>query len=236
MKTFIILLACFFATITMNAQSPVGAWERHHTADNGDEFKIVVIFSEGYQVLTVYDAKTGKFLHTNGGSWELDGNTMKEIVEFNTDNPEAVGQEVSFDVAISDSLFVITESDMQFTRIDDGTPGDLQGAWLMSGRKTEGEIRERDTTTPRKTMKILSGSRFQWIAYDTGTKEFMGTGGGTYTTENGKYTENIEFFSRDVTRVGASLEFDYELIDDKWHHSGLSSKGDPLYEIWNLRE
>ena len=26
-------------------------------------------------------------------------------------------------------------------------------------------------------MKILSGSRFQWIAYNTETRQFMGTGG-----------------------------------------------------------
>ncbi|MDX1470670.1 MAG: hypothetical protein R3213_04170 [Flavobacteriaceae bacterium] len=64
----------------------------------------------------------------------------------------------------------------------------------------------------------------------------MGTGGGTYTTEDGKYTENIEFFSRDNSRVGASLEFDFELVDGDWHHSGFSSKGDPLYEIWTLRD
>ena len=85
-------------------------------------------------------------------------------------------------------------------------------------------------------MKILSGSRFQWIAYNTETKEFMGTGGGTYTTTNGEYTENIEFFSRDVSRVGASLSFDYRLVDGKWNHSGLSSKGDPIHEIWSVRE
>ena len=85
-------------------------------------------------------------------------------------------------------------------------------------------------------MKILSGTRFQWIAFNTETKEFMGTGGGTYSTVDGKYTENIDFFSRDNSRVGASLEFDYELNGDEWHHKGLSNKGDPIYEIWNLRK
>jgi hypothetical protein len=85
-------------------------------------------------------------------------------------------------------------------------------------------------------MKILSGTRFQWIAYNTETKEFKGTGGGTYTTHDGEYTENIKFFSRDDTRVGASLKFNYELVDGHWHHSGLSSKGQPIHEIWSVRE
>ena len=52
-------------------------------------------------------------------------------------------------------------------------------------------------------MKILSGTRFQWIAYHIGTKVFSGSGGGTYTSEQGKYTETIDFFSRDNDRVGA---------------------------------
>ena len=100
----------------------------------------------------------------------------------------------------------------------------------------DGETQLRDTSRPRKTMKILSGTRFQWIAYNTETKQFMGTGGGTYTTNNGKYTENIEFFSRDDSKAGLSLEFNYELIDGDWHHSGLSSKGDPIHEIWSIRD
>jgi hypothetical protein len=85
-------------------------------------------------------------------------------------------------------------------------------------------------------MKILSGTRFQWIAYNIETKEFFGTGGGTYTTVDGKYTENIAFFSRDNSRVGASLQFDFTLENGEWHHKGLSSKGDPIHEIWTRRE
>ena len=64
----------------------------------------------------------------------------------------------------------------------------------------------------------------------------MGTGGGSYTTIDGQYIESIEFFSRDDTRVGASLKFDFDIIDAHWHHKGFSSKGDPLHEIWSARE
>ena len=52
------------------------------------------------------------------------------------------------------------------------------------------------------------------------------------TFENGKYTEHIEFFSRDSSRVGASLGFDGKIENGAWHHSGLSSRGEPIYEIW----
>lgn len=235
MKYFVSALI-LFSVLTLQAQSPIGAWEGIFTDKNGQQVRTVVIFADGYQVATWYEAESGKFISTNGGTWSLEGNTMSETVEFHTDKPDMVGQTVSFEVTMEGNSMSIVGSEMTLNRIDNGSPGALQGAWLMSGRKRDGEIQSRDTNRPRKTMKILSGTRFQWIAYNTETKQFMGSGGGTYTTVDGKYTENIEFFSRDDSRVGMALEFNFELIEGVWHHSGYSSKGDPMYEIWSVRE
>lgn len=236
MKKILVWLICTFVSFGIQSQGIIGAWEGYHTSENGERLRSVVVFSDGYQAIATFDAASGKFLSSNGGTWKLTGKTMTEKVEFDTNNPDRVGDEVSFDVFIKDSVMGIVDSEMKFKRIDDGTPGKLQGAWLMSGRVREGEVQSRDTDRPRKTMKILSGTRFQWIAYNTETKQFMGTGGGTYTTLNNEYTETIEFFSRDDSKAGLSLKFDYELIDGKWHHKGFSSKGDPIHEIWSLRE
>ena len=85
---------------------------------------------------------------------------------------------------------------------------------------------------PRKTIKWLSGTRFQWAAFNPQTKQFFGTGGGTYTLQNGKYTEHIEFFSRNADRVGTQVTFDYEVKNGDWHHRGLSTAGNKIYEIW----
>ncbi|MDC0593738.1 membrane or secreted protein, partial [Flavobacteriaceae bacterium] len=227
------------------AQNPVGAWERIHNSKDGKELKSVVIFSESHQSISIYESKTGRHVHSNGGTWELKGKTMTEVVEFDTDNPERVGSAVVFDINIDDEFLEIVGSEMKFSRLDNGAPGDLNGAWLMSARIRDGKKQERDISRPRKTMKILSGTRFQWIAYNTETKKFMATGGGTYTTLKGKYKENIEFFSRDNSKVGLNLEFDYEILiktDDKklvsqknWYHKGFSSKGNPINEIWTQR-
>jgi len=205
MKKKIVLLICIIMSFGINAQSVIGAWENYTTSENGDKLRNVVIFANGYQVLTTYNATTGKFIHSNGGTWKLKGDIMTEKVEFHTDNSERVGTEVSFKVIITDNVIEIVDSNMKLNRIDNGVPGKLQGAWLMSGRIREGKTELRDTSRPRKTMKILSGTRFQWIAYNTETKQFMGTGGGTYTTMKGEYTENIEFFSRDDSKAGISL-------------------------------
>lgn len=235
MKNYILTLAMLFLVILVYAQSPVGAWETTFKDEEGKEMRVTVIFTNKYQVATWYDAQTGVFLSTNGGTWSLEGSSMKEVVEFDSKKPERVGTTVAFEVELTNSTLQIKGGDKIFKRLDSGTPGELEGAWLMSGRKRGGEIQLRKTDQPRKTMKILSGTRFQWIAYNTETKEFMATGGGNYTTVDGKYTENIEFFSKDKSRVGAKLEFDFSVLQKDWHHSGFSSKGDPLYEIWSVR-
>ncbi|MFM9075003.1 MAG: membrane or secreted protein, partial [Bacteroidota bacterium] len=60
--------------------------------------------------------------------------------------------------------------------------------------------------------------------------------GGTYTTVDGAYTETLEFFSRDNSRVGSSLNFQFRIEEGRWRHSGLSSKGEPIDEYWSTRE
>jgi hypothetical protein len=229
-------LAFIACTAGLNAQDAsinlVGAWQR-----GPEENRIVWINSEKYFAAIVYNVKENKFLGTCGGTWKVEGNTFVEVHEFNTMKPELIGKELRNTIGMTDGklVFKMKEGNEEWTRIDDGSPGKLAGAWLITGRVNNGEINRR-TPGPRKTMKILSGTRFQWIAYNSETKEFSGTGAGTYTTENGKYVESIDVFSRDNSRVGMKLEFEYSLVDGEWHHKGTSSKGEPLNEIWTKRE
>lgn len=234
MKKLMCYCLVLFACGLGYTQSLIGAWEASMEKD-GRTLRKVVIFSASHQVATSYDAETGAFVSTNGGSWFLKEHMLTETIEFDFKQQERVGTTNTFEVVLTENELKLKGADTVWKRLDDGNPGDLDGAWLISGRMRDGEIQKRDTNRPRKTMKILSGTRFQWIAYNTETKEFMGTGGGTYTTADGTYTEHIEFFSRDNARVGANLEFNYELKDGDWHHSGLSSKGKPIYEVWSLR-
>jgi len=235
MKKLLVLLFISCFSIGITAQSISGAWDTIETGTDGEKLRTVVLFADGYHVMTTYNDITGEFINTNGGAYKLEGTSMTKMVEFDTENPENIGTSMSHKVNITDDTIEVIDSNMTLNRIDTGAPGKLQGAWIMSGRVRDGETQLRDTSGPRKTMKILSGTRFQWIAYNIETKEFKGSGGGTYTTVDGEYTENIEFFSRDASKAGVSLSFDYELIDGDWHHSGLSSKGDPIHEIWSIR-
>lgn len=211
-----------------------GAWTSYEINEKGEKITITTIVMDGYLAESFYNEKTREFIRTFGGSWNVEKNVFTLTLEFSSADSSKVGnvKELVFD--LKGDTITFEGSDKIWTRIDDGQKGELKGAWLITGRKRDGTLTRR-APGDRKTMKILSGSRFQWIAYNTATGKFFGTGGGTYTAQNGNYTENIEFFSRDRNRVGATLSFHYEIKENEWHHSGLSSKGDPIYEIWSPR-
>lgn len=211
-----------------------GAWTSSETNEAGEKITITTIVMDGYLAETFYNEKSGEFVRTFGGSWTVHENTFLLTLEFSSSDSTAVGttKELIFD--LKGDTITFQGSDKIWTRIDSGQKGVLNGAWLITGRKRDGNMVRR-TPGDRKTMKILSSTRFQWIAFNTASGQFSGTGGGTYTTENGTYSEQIEFFSRDNSRVGAQLSFQYEVIEKEWHHSGLSSKGAPIYEIWSPR-
>lgn len=235
MRVFISALI-IFATLSLSAQPPLGAWQANTQDANYGELTVISIVSSGYQAITWFRATDGDFIRTLGGAWNLNGTHWSLSLEFDSEQPEQVGKTLHFELVESANGYTVSGMNLEFRQIDSNAPGVLAGAWLMSARKRGDLLEPRSTDQPRKTMKILSGTRFQWIAYNTETGQFMGTGGGRYTTENGTYTEHIEFFSRDKSRVGAALAFNYELIDEDWHHSGLSSRGEPIYEVWSLRK
>jgi len=219
----LVLFNLIFSAENTESGELTGAWK----GENG-----VIIFTDGFFSYTEYNPSEFKF--TYGGSWIANNGELSFSYEYHTSIPDKIG--TSETMSYNNQAKSLLLGNQKYERIDDGTPGQLFGAWLFNNRKRDGQLGEpRSADNPRKTMKILSGTRFQWIAYNTETKSFHGTGGGTYTTSNGKYTENIDFFSRDNNRVGASLEFDFEIKGDEWHHSGLSSGGDPMYEIWKKR-
>ncbi len=199
-----------------------------------DGHRAVMIVTDGYFSIAHYTADDHAFISTEGGMWSVTlGDQVQVQWEFNTQDTAKVGQTEYWNGDYDG--YDLTLEGQTWKPVDSGGPGALAGAWMITGRQRDGALVPMRRGS-RITMKILSGTRFQWIAYDTSTKKFSGTGGGTYTTEGGKYVETIDFFSRDKTRVGAVLPFDFELKDGDWHHSGLSSKGAAIYEVWSQRE
>ena len=67
--TFISML--ILISLYSYAQTPIGAWERYYDDENGNSIRSVVIFSEKFQSIAMYNAKSGEFIYSNGGTWEF---------------------------------------------------------------------------------------------------------------------------------------------------------------------
>ncbi len=229
--TLLFLIILGLALLSFKKDQPkdplTGAWK----LEDPDTDQ-TICFTDQYCVVTAYNKTEKKFLYTWGGPYSLAGNKILVKLQFHTANPQKVGtsSEISFTLKRN---FLETDLDglsQTWKKLDPGE-GPLSGVWRISGRK-QGETISSLPLGVRRTLKTLTGTRFQWTAINIETREFFGTGGGTYTFENGVYTESIDFFSRDSSRVGATLQFEGKIVEGKWHHSGKSSKGEPIYEIW----
>ena len=187
-----------------------------------------VILDKEYIVLSKFESESGNFISTLGGYYKpgkflnLDEDVYDVNLEFNSNYDQ-------------DSIKSISIKKTSKWKNISKSNDILKGKWVMSGRYNNGEFRTRNTDLPRKTMKILIDGFFQWIAFNTETFKFSGSGGGEYETIDGKYIEIIQYFSRDDSRVGAVLDFNYEIKNKDWYHSGLSSKGNPINEVWTIR-
>jgi len=208
----------FFSLINLKAQV-----YSYKTKLNGKTITHRITMDDTYLVETQYIVTPAEFILTRGGFYTKIANVISVDFEFNS-NLDKDGLK-QMELEWSKEWTLLSKK-----------PIDLNGKWLMAGRVTEQGERRRDTSGPRKTMKFLLDGFFQWIAYNTETFQFFGSGGGYYTTEGGKYTEHIEYFSRDSSRVGAVLPFNYELKGTDWHHQGFSSKGGLMHEIWSKRQ
>jgi hypothetical protein len=223
-------MLCLVMIFGAKAQSTTinGAWEFNDGAT-----RHLLLVQDTIYFYTIHQDQ--EFMMSQGGEVTIKGDKLVGTVWYNTSDSLNVGQDFEFPFTLLSKGLSITTPEVQlnFNNVDDGK-APLAGVWRITGRmQDDGKIAPIHQTGTRHTYKMLTGTKFQWVAIDPAKKQFSGTGGGSYTFKNGKYTENIEFFSRDNSRVGASLTFDGKLDKGNWHHSGLSSKGAKIYEVWS---
>lgn len=219
----------------VTAQQFEGSWRLMSVnGENASDREVIKIVVDGYFALGSKSLNDNSFLGAAGGEFKIDGSKLIEKRDFDTYDDSKINTEKEYNFTWIDdmSLEISNEDDTKVWQKLSNANDDLNGNWVITGRERNGEM---NTMTPgdRRTVKIINGERFQWVAFNSATKSFNGTGGGTYKTEGGKYIEHITFFSRDNDRVGDLLNFEYEVINGEWHHKGKSSKGQPIYEIWS---
>lgn len=193
--------------------------------------------SDTYAVVVEFETGPARFIKTYGGFYTQQDGVLRIDLEFNSDFPADGKKAYELPFSRGQGGLVVNFEATSGVVLEALAPlkQDLDGSWLFAARGPDTGQERRGEASSRKTLKYLQNGTFQWIAYDTADMGFHGTGGGSYTAEDGKYTEHIEYFSRDDSRVGATLSFDYVLKGNDWYHTGKSSKGDPMFEIWARR-
>jgi hypothetical protein len=253
--TLFLLSLSFFIGITANVRGYTGKDSRATSADNQPVSGAwqkkdatgniqTLVCSDNYLMYAVYDMTGKKFVSAGGGSYTLLSAGVNKIFsfkrEFDTADSTLVGITVANKYTAKDNDLSIAEGILagDWKRIDESkSPKTMASVWRIRAREGKDFKMETVLKGSRKTLKILSGSRFQWAAFNTDTRQFFGTGGGTYSvSKDGKYTENIEFFSRDNKRMGTSSTFDCVLNGKDWTHAGQSSTGVRVHEIWAKEE
>lgn len=235
----ILALVFFLSVLAGNAQQNdlSGAWRL--TSQEGsalEEGEVVFIYQDNYFIFAQY-GDDGTFMMAGGGEYRPQNGAYELLYDFHSEDSSLVGQKQRYSYSLEDNSLSLegNNASQTFRRIDD-CESPLSGVWRFATRlDEEGKPGERRGPGPRQTIKVLSGERFQWAAFNNETKQLSGTGGGSYRISDGKYVETIEFFSKDDNRVGMSLDFDYEIKGDDWYHLGKSTTGNPVREIWERK-
>lgn len=213
-----------------------GAWKMVSLNDEPVSDEIIRLYTSEYFATTHATGTENAFVSAHGGWYRFEEDAYIQEMSFYTEDSTQVGNEYRYSFSVDGSKVTFDGVDGKETweKISD-RKDELTGTWRMLGRQNEnGELTSRRPVAARITVKVLAGGRFQWAAINTETGQFFGTGGGQYTAENGEYIENITVFSRDNSRVGASLPFTFTLKDGDWYHNGLNSSGGPMAEVWGL--
>ncbi len=234
-STLATLFTSFLSVCSLNSQITENVYlsvQQNEKTTIQHELKI----ASDYLVHTVYESNPAKFIKTQGGFFKVENNQLVVQLEFNSNFEQDSVRQLSMPFKMDGpNLLLEMESKIEFKPIEKKNQ-ELDGQWLFGTRGPDKGQERRGDSKPRKTLKYLQNGRFQWIAYNVDTMKFSGSGGGSFTSKDGVYQENIEFFSRDNSRVGAKLKFSFEVKGNDWHHQGNNSKGEPMYEIWMKRK
>ncbi len=235
-KLQITLIFLFYFLCNTFAGTLSGAWEMVPEPNSSE--RAIIVAAKNYLSVSVFEKD--KYIRSYGGPFEISEEAGQSYLtlklEFNDKHSDTVGDILKYKFNRKENEFTI-ENQLKTTWVRiDKAESELSGLWQITARAGQnGQLAEMKPG-PRKTIKIITGTRFQWLAINPETKEFSGTGGGSFTLIDGKYTEKIEFFSRDNSRIGASLSFTAKINAQSWSHSGISSKGELVNEIWTKRQ
>jgi hypothetical protein len=238
MKKFIFLLLSFIITCTSYAQILNGAWRL--VEENGVPVKheAIKLFSNSYFTYSAYDQVSGEFIEARGGTYTLTNLSYKEHLDIDSNEPQHSGKTLNYHNSLDGKsltlLNLMTGDEQVWEKFDDADNYEMAFCWRIHKKKDEGDTDWRTIEyRPRKTLKMITNNRYQVLALNSETGQFVGSSGGRWTGEDDTYIEHVEFFSKDQTNVGRSLKFKRAFVEGLWLHTGKTTKGEDMMEKWH---
>ena len=151
MKTLLTLLLTSLQLFTPDfrqSDAVQGAWQATFS-EGGQNITVSIIFSGGYISTATYQTDPAQFISTWGGSYQMNGKSVEVGFEFNTADTTKIGKKETPFTLENGVLKSTMGSNLLFSKIDDGKPGVLANAYLITGRKRDDELR-RSTPGARK--------------------------------------------------------------------------------------
>lgn len=238
MKNYLTLIFTIFLSFNINAQILNGAWRLVEQNDQPVKHEVIKLYSNSYFTYSAHDKATGKFIRAKGGLYTLNDLSYKEHLEIDSNDPLYSGTTMEFVVSLSDSEMMVTNLNTgeqeKWQKFDDADNYQMAYCWRIHKKKDKAN---EDWSTiayaPRKTLKLLTNNRYQVLALNSKTGQFVGSSGGTWSSEgDNTYMEHIEFFSKDQNNVGRSLTFQKTFEDGLWLHTGKTTNDEAMMEKW----
>lgn len=189
-----------------------------------------------------------ELLGAGGGTYKVDNNTFTEKLTYFSWDSTAIGTSQTYDWTLTGNTFHQSglikgaESyedyviDEYYERVEEdftANPAtDLVGVWLYKDGK--GDTADYRTRNNIKTYKVITSKYFYFVFIDQDIATFDGAGFGTYTYNNGKYSETILAFSFDPSAVGKTFDFEMEITDNQFIQKGKMDTDE--YENFSVRE
>jgi len=237
MKNYLSLIFAIFLSFNTNAQILNGAWRLLEQNDQPVKHEAIKLYSNSYFTYSEYDKDTGQFIRAKGGRYTLNNLSYKEHLEIDSNDPLYSGTTMEYVVSLSGSEMTVTNlntgDQQKWQKFDDADNYQMAFCWRIHKKKDKANEDWRTITyAPRKTLKLLTNNRYQVLALNSTTGQFVGSSGGTWSSDGDTYVEHIEFFSKDQSNVGKSLKFQRTFEDGLWLHTGKTTKHDLMMEKW----
>lgn len=237
MKKIAILFVVFFFALPAVSQTLNGAWRLIEKEGKPVEEEVIKLYSNSYFTYASYEKETGEFLEAGGGRYMYEFFNYREHYEIDSTNPERSGTTSNYKAVLEDDMLRVTNLKTgvveRWKKFDESNNFEMTTCWRIHEKQDEGDDDwRRIEYGPRKTLKMLTNNRYQVLALNSETGKFVGSSGGTWTNDGNKYTEHIQFFSKDQSNVGRSLQFSRKYEDGLWYHTGRDTKGKILMEKW----